>query len=89
MRCCPSRERSGSFVSRFATAFQAGDIEGVIALFTDDALMTMPPEAAEYHGPVAIGRFLSTVPAAGALERWSASAWSRHGPTVSRPSGVT
>ena len=42
----------------------------MIGLLTDDALMTMPPEAAEYHGPAAIGRFLSTVPAAGALERF-------------------
>jgi RNA polymerase sigma-70 factor (ECF subfamily) len=57
-------------VSRFATAFQAGDIAGVVALLTADALMTMPPEPAEYLGPDAIGRFLSTVPAAGALERF-------------------
>jgi RNA polymerase sigma-70 factor (ECF subfamily) len=66
----PDSREERELVSRFATAFQAGDIEGVIALLTDDALMTMPPEAAEYHGPVAIGRFLSTVPAAGALERF-------------------
>jgi RNA polymerase sigma-70 factor (ECF subfamily) len=32
--------------------------------------MTMPPEAAEYQGPEAIGGFLSTVPAAGRLERF-------------------
>jgi RNA polymerase sigma-70 factor (TIGR02960 family) len=57
-------------VARFATAFEAGDVPGVIALLTDDALMTMPPEAAEYVGPEAIGHFLSTVPAAGALERF-------------------
>jgi RNA polymerase sigma-70 factor (ECF subfamily) len=42
----------------------------VVALLTDDALMTMPPEAAEYVGPDAIGRFLAAVPAAGALERF-------------------
>ena len=66
----PDSARERELVSRFATAFQAGDIQGVIALLTDDALMTMPPEAAEYQGPAAIGRFLSTVPAAGALERF-------------------
>jgi RNA polymerase sigma-70 factor (ECF subfamily) len=66
----PNSRDERELVSRFATAFQAGDIPGVIALLTDDALMTMPPEAAEYHGPAAIGRFLSTVPAAGALERF-------------------
>lgn len=66
----PDSREERELVSRFATAFQAGDVEGVVALLSDDALMTMPPEAAEYHGPAAIGRFLSTVPAAGALERF-------------------
>jgi hypothetical protein len=52
------------------TAFEAGDVAGVVALLTDDALLTMPPEPLEYRGPDAIGRFLSTVPAGGALERF-------------------
>jgi RNA polymerase sigma-70 factor (TIGR02960 family) len=66
----PDSPEERALVTRFATAFQSGDIPGVIALLTDDALMTMPPEAAEYVGPDAIGRFLSTVPASGALERF-------------------
>jgi RNA polymerase sigma-70 factor (TIGR02960 family) len=66
----PSSPEERALVARFATAFESGDVPGVIALLTDDALMTMPPEAAEYVGPAAIGRFLSTVPAAGSLERF-------------------
>jgi RNA polymerase sigma-70 factor, ECF subfamily len=66
----PDSPEERALVTRFATAFQSGDVAGVIALLTDDALMTMPPQAAEYAGPEAIGRFLSTVPAAGALERF-------------------
>ena len=66
----PGSPEERALVSRFATAFEAGDIAGVVALLTDDALMTMPPEAAEYEGPQAISRFLSTVPASGALERF-------------------
>jgi RNA polymerase sigma-70 factor (TIGR02960 family) len=66
----PGSRRERELVSRFATAFQAGDIAGVVELLTDDALMTMPPETAEYQGPDAIGGFLSTVPAAGRLERF-------------------
>ena len=66
----PGSARERELVARFATAFQAGDIEGVLELLTDDALMTMPPEAAEYQGPHAIGAFLATVPAAGRLERF-------------------
>jgi RNA polymerase sigma-70 factor (ECF subfamily) len=66
----PGSPQQRALVARFAAAFQSGDVPGVIALLTDDALMTMPPEAAEYAGPQAIGRFLSTVPAAGSLERF-------------------
>jgi RNA polymerase sigma-70 factor (TIGR02960 family) len=66
----PDSPEERGLVARFATAFESGDVPGVIALLTDDALMTMPPEAAEYVGPEAIGRFLSTVPAAGSLERF-------------------
>ena len=57
-------------VARFTDAFEAGDVAGVVALLTDDALLTMPPEPLEYEGLLAIGRFLSTVPAGGALERF-------------------
>jgi RNA polymerase sigma-70 factor (TIGR02960 family) len=66
----PGSPDERALVTRFATAFESGDVPAVIALLTDDAVMTMPPEAAEYVGPEAIGRFLSTVPAAGALERF-------------------
>jgi hypothetical protein len=66
----PDSPEERALLARFASAFQSGDIAGVIALLPDDALMTMPLEAAEYVGPEAIGRFLSTVPAAGAVERF-------------------
>lgn len=66
----PGSRRERELVARFATAFQAGDIDGVVELLTNDALMTMPPEAAEYLGPTAIRGFLSTVPAAGRLDRF-------------------
>jgi RNA polymerase sigma-70 factor (TIGR02960 family) len=66
----PDSPKERALVARFATAFQSGDVPRVIALLTDDAVMTMPPEAAEYVGPDAIGRFLSTVPAAGRLDRF-------------------
>jgi len=64
-----SREKL-ELVDRFTTAFEAGDIAGVVALLSDDALLTMPPEPLEYQGAAAIGRFLSTVPAGGALDRF-------------------
>jgi hypothetical protein len=45
-------------------------VPAVLELLTDDALLTMPPEPLEYQGPFAIGQFLSSVPAGGALERF-------------------
>ena len=59
-RACPAtgRERAPlpnsrlerDIVGRFADAFEAGDIDGVVALLTDDAWLTMPPEPYEYQG---------------------------------------
>lgn len=43
---------------RFAEAFAADDIEGVLALLTDDAWLAMPPAPHEYHGHAAIASFL-------------------------------
>jgi RNA polymerase sigma-70 factor (ECF subfamily) len=43
---------------RFAEAFAAGDVDGVVVLLTDDAWLRMPPAPHEYHGPDAIGAFL-------------------------------
>ncbi len=52
-------KRERDTVGRFADAIQTGDIESLVALLTDDAWLTMPPEPYEYQGPAAIGSFLS------------------------------
>ena len=46
----PRSERDREVVGRFATAVEAGDIAGVVALLADDAWLTMPPEPYEYQG---------------------------------------
>jgi RNA polymerase sigma-70 factor (ECF subfamily) len=66
----PHSAREREIVGRFADAFQGGDVDGIVALLTDDAWLTMPPVPLEYQGPVAIARFLSTVPAGGELDRF-------------------
>jgi RNA polymerase sigma-70 factor (ECF subfamily) len=66
----PSSARERELVGRFADAFESGDVDGVVALLTTDAWLTMPPEPLEYQGRAAIAGFLSTVPAGGALERF-------------------
>ncbi len=66
----PSSERERRLVGRFADAFEGGDVDGIVELLTGDARLTMPPQPQAYRGGPAIGRFLSTVPAGGRLERF-------------------
>ncbi len=54
----PNSKRERDVVGRLADAFEAGDIDGLVALLTDDAWLTMPPEPHEYQGRAAIGAFL-------------------------------
>lgn len=66
----PRSAAESQLVARFAIAFEAGDIPGILALLTGDAVLTMPPEPFRYEGPDAICGFLAAVPAGGALERF-------------------
>ena len=54
----PSAARERELVDRFADAVESGDIDAVVALLTDDALLTMPPQPLEYQGHAAIAAFL-------------------------------
>ena len=54
----PASARERELVGRFADAVESGDVDGVIALLTDDALLTMPPLPIEYQGHDPIGAFL-------------------------------
>jgi RNA polymerase sigma-70 factor (ECF subfamily) len=55
----PASKHQREVLERLADAFEAGEIDGVVALLTDDAWLTMPPEPYEYQGASAIGAFLS------------------------------
>jgi RNA polymerase sigma-70 factor (ECF subfamily) len=54
----PDSKLERDVVGRFADAVEAGDIDAMVALLTDDAWLTMPPAPYEYQGPGAIGGFL-------------------------------
>jgi RNA polymerase sigma-70 factor (ECF subfamily) len=45
-------------VGRLTRAYQDGDVDGLVALLTDDVLMTMPPVPLEYQGRELVARFL-------------------------------
>jgi len=56
----PRSPRERELVGRFVDAFENADIDRVIALLTDDAWLTMPPEPLEYQGHAAIAEFYLT-----------------------------
>ncbi len=61
----PRRERAPlprsvgerELVGRFADAFENGRVDQIVALLTDDAWVTMPPEPFEYQGREAVDEF--------------------------------
>ena len=53
----PRSARERELAGRFADAFENADIDGVVALLTDNASLTMPPEPLEVRGPAAIAAF--------------------------------
>ena len=55
----PRSAQERELVGRFADAFERGDVEPILALMTEDAWFTMPPEPQEWQGHEAIGRFYS------------------------------
>jgi RNA polymerase sigma-70 factor, ECF subfamily len=61
-----ARERA--LVKRFMTAWDAVDVDGLVALLSEDALMTMPPERMRVVGAQAIGDFFGSVPQDGRLD---------------------
>jgi hypothetical protein len=54
----PISDRERQLAGRFANAVESGDINEVVALLTDDALLTMPSQPLEYQGHEAIAAFL-------------------------------
>jgi RNA polymerase sigma-70 factor, ECF subfamily len=61
-------ERERALVTRFMVAWDAVDVDGLVALLTEDALMTMPPERMRVEGARAIGDFFGSVPHDGRLD---------------------
>ena len=54
----PSSKLERDVVGRFAEAVEGGDVDGMVALLSDDAWLTMPPLPHAYQGPGPIGGFL-------------------------------
>jgi RNA polymerase sigma-70 factor (TIGR02960 family) len=57
----PQSAAEKQLVERLTRAYEAGDVDGIIALFSDDAWLTMPPAPLEYQGRELIARFLTRI----------------------------
>ena len=68
-RASAPAERERDLVKRFMAAWEAVDVDALVALLTDDAVMTMPPERMHVSGARAIGHFFSSVPLDGRLDQ--------------------
>jgi RNA polymerase sigma-70 factor, ECF subfamily len=64
-----ARGEEASVVREFIEAWERVDVDGIVKLLADDALLTMPPEPFRLVGAQAIGAFFRTVPAGGFLDR--------------------
>lgn len=54
-------------VARFVRAYQAGDLDAVVALLTDDVFISMPPIPFEFEGTEAAVRFCKSIFSSGRM----------------------
>jgi RNA polymerase sigma-70 factor (TIGR02960 family) len=50
-----------AIVARFVSAYEAADIDALVALFTDDVFLSMPPMPLEYRGRDSVAAFFAFV----------------------------
>jgi RNA polymerase sigma-70 factor (TIGR02960 family) len=57
----PQSPAEQQLVDRLTRAFEAADVDGIVALLTEDAWVTMPPLPLEYQGRELAARFFTVV----------------------------
>ncbi|TVZ05582.1 sigma-70 family RNA polymerase sigma factor [Trebonia kvetii] len=58
----PKSPAEAAVVDRFVDALERFDLDSLVALLTDDARLTMPPESRQFRGPQQIAGFLAELP---------------------------
>jgi len=61
----PRSPAEAALVQRFVRAYEAADVDGVVALLTEDVFTSMPPIPFEYVGRAAATEFMSSIFGAG------------------------
>jgi RNA polymerase sigma-70 factor (ECF subfamily) len=64
-RSTPGAGSEAAIVARFAAAYEAADLDALVALLTDDVFVSMPPLSFEYEGRDAARRFFASIFGAG------------------------
>jgi len=57
----PGSAEEQDLVARFTRAFEAGDVDGIVALMSEDAWLRMPPLPLEYQGRELARRFFTAI----------------------------
>ena len=57
----PGSAEEQDLVERFTRAFENGDVDGIVALMTEDAWLRMPPQSLEYQGRDLAYRFFTAI----------------------------
>ena len=57
----PNSPAEAELVARLTRAYETGDIDGLVALLTDDVWVTMPPIPLEYQGIDVVRRFYGAI----------------------------
>jgi RNA polymerase sigma-70 factor (TIGR02960 family) len=55
----PGSPAEEAIVAKFVTAYEAADLDALVALLTDDVFMSMPPMPFEYEGRDVVARFMA------------------------------
>jgi len=53
--------REQALVARFVRAYEAGDVDALVAMFTDDISVSMPPIPLEYQGSDVVARLFGAI----------------------------
>ncbi len=57
----PGSPTERTLVERFVASYESGDVEALVALFTDDVLISMPPVPLEFQGRAVAARFFASI----------------------------
>lgn len=68
----PAVAETTALLARYLQAWEADDVDGLVALLKEDAKLSMPPLPSWYWGRDAIGTYLRTAVFSGAKRRWRA-----------------